>query len=102
MPGKNKQTNSDACETATAEVQVNNARGLHLRFAGLIAREAFQYKSRIAIWKGRRSVDARSMVEMGTLSASNGSHLKISAVGEDATAAVGALVHLFQTYHEED
>ncbi len=89
-------------ETATAEVLVNNARGLHLRFAGLIARQAFQYKSRIAIWKGRKSVDARSMVEMGTLSASNGSHLKISAVGEDASEAVGALVHLFQTYREED
>ena len=79
----------------SALVTVSNTRGLHLRCAGELAKLATAFSSRISIRKGRHQVDAKSMLEIVTLSASPGSKLTVSANGPDAQSALDAVVSFF-------
>ncbi len=79
----------------SAPVTVGNTRGLHLRCAGELAKLATAFSSRISIRKGKHQVDAKSMLEIVTLSASPGSKLTVSACGPDAQRALDAVVSFF-------
>jgi phosphocarrier protein len=79
----------------SAPVTVNNARGLHMRCACELAMLAAAFSSRISISKGKRQVDAKSMLDIVTLSASPGSKLTVSASGSDAQTALEAMVAYF-------
>ncbi len=79
----------------SALVTVSNTRGLHLRCAGELAKLAAAFASHISIRKGKHQVDAKSMLEIITLSASPGSKLTVSANGPDAQSALDAVVSFF-------
>ncbi len=78
----------------TRVVTVNNTQGLHARPAELFVRCAMQYQSKIEVTKGGHCVDAKSMLDVLTLAAAQGSELTITARGDDALAALAALVEL--------
>jgi phosphocarrier protein HPr len=79
----------------TRAVVVANPNGLHMRPASLIAKLANQYQSRIELVRGNERVDGKSMLEIVTLVAENGTNLTIEASGPDAEAAVESLAELF-------
>ena len=89
-----RQTQTNPVDLS-APVTVNNTRGLHLRCAGELAKLATAFSSRISIRKGKHQVDAKSMLEIVTLSASPGSKLTVSACGPDAQRALDAVVSFF-------
>jgi len=83
-------------------VEVKNAFGIHIRPAGIIAKTAISFRSKIAIIRGNEVVNARSIVALTTLGAGLGTRLTIRADGPDAEAAVKAVVALFESKFGED
>ena len=81
-----------------AEVVVLNKHGLHLRFAGRLAAITSNYHSDIILSKGRRSADAKSILDVMSLSASQGTRLGVTVTGADAQEAMEATVAFFNDY----
>ena len=80
-----------------------NPKGLHLRPAGLLAQLAGQYSAEVTLTKDNLTVDARSILDLLTLVATEGSELIVSARGDDAKPAVDAIVQFIATdVTEED
>jgi phosphocarrier protein HPr len=79
------------CET---EVQIVNELGLHLRAAAAFARTAERFKSEIALMRDSMRANGKSIISLVTLAAPRGTRVRIVAEGEDADAAVAALVEL--------
>ncbi len=78
---------------ANKTVVVKNPKGLHLRPAGVLAQLAAAYDSEITLTKDGLTVDARSILDLLTLVATQGSELTVAASGSDAQQAVEALSH---------
>ena len=82
--------------TLSRRVVINNPQGLHARPADLFVREAGQFESRIEVVRGERRVDGKSIIEILTLGAEQGTELDIEATGSDAEAALNVLVELIE------
>jgi len=91
---------TSSCHSAriTREVTILNKRGLHLRFAGQIARIAMGFPSVVKLCKNHQSADARSALALLTLEATCGSKLLIHGEGEQAPAAVEAIGDFIETH----
>jgi phosphocarrier protein HPr len=77
-------------------IVIRNKQGLHARPAELFVRQAMQFQSRIELVHGDRRIDARSMIDVLTLGAAQGTELLLEAEGDDAQAAVDALAALVE------
>jgi len=86
---------------ASGKVVVDNPQGLHARPADLIVRLAKQYQSKIEVVKENQRVDGKSILDLLTLAAVQGTELTIEAMGDDAQAAIDALAALFATNFPE-
>ena len=76
-------------------VVVNNPQGIHARPADLIVRLAKQFQANIEFVKDNYRVDGKSILNLMTLAAEQGTQLVIEADGPDAQAALDALAALF-------
>ncbi len=97
----------DAQQDAEIQVQrkrftVHNKLGLHARAAAKIVQISNQFQSRICIIKNGREADAKSMLDILTLSCPRGTRLEVCAEGEDAVEALAALAVLFDNKFGED
>ena len=81
---------------------VHNKLGLHARAAAKIVKISNQFQSRICIIKNGREADAKSMLDILTLSCPWGTRLEVCAEGEDAAEALAALAVLFDNKFGED
>ena len=83
---------------------VDNPLGLHARPAMLLAQKAAEYSSEITIGRKDREdfVDAKSIMHLLMLAATQGTTLEITAVGPDEAEAAEALAELVRTRFEED
>ena len=77
-----------------AVVRIANKKGLHARASAKIVEAAARFQSRINISKDGQTVDARSIMGLMMLAASEGSEIAIDADGPDAAAALAAIVAL--------
>ena len=86
------------------EATVDNPLGLHARPAMLLAQKAAEYSSEITIARKDRedSVDAKSIMHLLMLAATQGTTLEITAEGPDEAEAAEALAELVRTRFEED
>lgn len=73
---------------------VINPLGLHARAAARFVHLAAQFSSRIRVTRAGQTVDGKSILGLLLLAAARGTVLDIQADGEDAEAAVAALVDL--------
>ena len=71
-----------------------NANGLHARPAAVFAQAAKGFNASIYLHKQTHSANAKSLVAIMALQTVHGDSLQISAAGEDAEAAIAALVAL--------
>ena len=78
----------------TEEVRITNKLGLHARAAAKVVHAANGFVSDIFIGNGDDEVNAKSILGLLTLAASQGTPVTIRADGDDEGAAVDALVHL--------
>lgn len=75
----------------SAEVEVVNALGLHARPSARLTALAGSFRSEVWISRGRRRVNAKSIMGVMMLAAARGSILKLEADGPDEVEAVEAI-----------
>jgi phosphotransferase system HPr (HPr) family protein len=87
----------------TRVIVIRNSQGLHARPAHMFARLARQFQARIELVRDDRRVEARSVIDLLTLGAVQGTELVLEADGQDAQQAVEALVELVESgFPQED
>lgn len=83
-------------------VTINNPQGLHARPAQLFAELAARFNARIEVIKDNQPADAKSILSILTLGATQGTSLRIDATGKDAEEALDALARLVANGFAED
>jgi len=91
---------ADAFVTRT--VVVGNPQGLHARPAEVFVKTASQYQAKIEVVKEGHRVDGKSILNILTLAAVQGTQLCLEANGPDADAALDALSELFARNFDEN
>ena len=84
------------------KITINNKLGLHARAAAKIVQTSSQFHSRISIIKNGREADAKSMLDILTLSCPQGTRIELCAEGKDASEALAALTVLFNNKFDEE
>ncbi|HEV7353002.1 MAG TPA: HPr family phosphocarrier protein [Brevundimonas sp.] len=87
--------------TASATVNICNARGLHARASAKFVKTASGFESEVKVTRDGTTVDARSIMGLLMLGAGLGCDIEIAAEGPDADAAVAALVALVDRRFDE-
>lgn len=87
---------------AQAQLTLTNKLGLHARAAAVFVRALTGLSAHVMVsWEGR-SVNGRSVLELMTLGAPQGSALEIQVSGADAAAALAALTSVVENrFYEE-
>ena len=88
--------------TVVREVEIINTLGLHARPAMQMVDLASRFACDMEIAKGEQKVDAKSIMQVMTLAATQGTKLKFSATGADAAKAVEALAELIARKFDEE
>ncbi len=73
------------------QLTIINRLGLHARAAATLVTTAARFSSRMQIVHGTREADAKSIMAVMMLAAGQGADLMVSAEGEDADEALGAI-----------
>lgn len=80
---------------------LQNDVGLHARPAGLLARTAARFDATTTVYTGDRSADARSLLALLKLNATQGTTLRIVAEGAEAAQALQAIGTLIASKFQE-
>ena len=78
------------------EITIKSKTGLHARPATMFIKEATKFESKILVKKDTKEIDAKSIIGILSLGASQGTVLEISADGPDEQEALNALVDLIE------
>lgn len=87
---------------ASRTVQITNRRGLHARASAKFVTLASSQGMEVTVEKDGSSVTGTSIMGLMMLGAAMGDHITISAEGEGAEAAVGAMCELVEARFGED
>ncbi len=86
----------------TETVTIINKLGLHARAAALFATTAGRYSSQIKVGLNGKSVDAKSVMSLMLLAASQGTEITLDIDGRDQEDAMQAIVTLINDRFNED
>ncbi|MDE1937514.1 MAG: HPr family phosphocarrier protein [Alphaproteobacteria bacterium] len=86
----------------SAVVRITNKRGLHARASAKLVEAAARFQAHVTVSKDGQTVDARSIMGLMLLAASLGSTVEIRADGEDAQAALTAILALVEAKFGEE
>ena len=78
------------------DCDLNLPRSLHARPAAKIAQKAREFKANILLISESGEADAKSMLDILSLAIQPESRLRLLANGEDAEAAIRAVLHIIQ------
>ena len=79
-------------------IKIINKLGLHARASAKLTQVATQFKSDIWIEKSNKKVNAKSIMVLMMLAASQGSDITITTEGSDEQDALNSLVALINDY----
>ena len=82
--------------TAIRSVTLVNPQGFHARPAHLFVKLATSFPCQIEIVKGNETINGKSILDLLTLGAGNGTTLTLRANGPDANSALEALAKLVE------
>ena len=85
----------------TITIKIINKLGLHARASAKLTQVANQFESDIWIEKNDKKVNAKSIMGVMMLAASQGSDVTISTQGSDEKEALNAIVDLINDYFGE-
>ena len=85
----------------TKELTILNKLGLHARAAAKVVSTANEFESTIIITKDGKNADARSIMRLLMLSASQGSRIRIEIDGTDQKDAMKSIERLFNNKFDE-
>ncbi len=83
--------------TQEKEVVIPNKEGLHFRPIMQFVDTAARFGSRVTVQCQGRQADGRSPMELLMLVATQGTTLKVTAIGDDAPEAIAALAQLVES-----
>lgn len=83
--------------TAKAEFTIVNALGLHARAAAQLVKLANRFQSDVYVVKDEQEVNAKSIMGVLMLAATQGSAITVRAEGNDAEPALKAIGELVKT-----
>ena len=93
---------SAATPVLSRTVTIVNRRGLHARAAARFVKTVERFKATITVARKDASVSGLSIMGLMMLAAGPGSTLELRASGEEAPAALDALVQLVADKFDED
>ncbi len=73
------------------EYTITDELGIHARPAGMLVKEAAQFKSNIKIAGPKKEVDAKRIMGVMSMGVKQGDAIKLTIEGEDEEAAAAAL-----------
>ena len=79
------------------KVTVKNATGLHLRPAGVLCKEAMQFKSLITFTKDSITANAKSVLSVLGACVKCGDEIELVCEGEDENEALETLVNAIES-----
>ncbi|MBD3642383.1 MAG: HPr family phosphocarrier protein [Marinobacter sp.] len=82
-------------------VTIINKLGLHARATAKLVATASEFDSQVRIARNSREVDAKNIMQVMMLAASQGTEVELIADGPDEQEAVEALVELIDDYFGE-
>ena len=85
----------------TQEITVVNKLGLHARAASKLVKTAAGFESQITIIKDTQEVDAKSIMGILMLAATQGTNLKIHVEGADEEDAMEIITGMFANFFGE-
>ncbi|MCA9198968.1 MAG: HPr family phosphocarrier protein [Planctomycetales bacterium] len=88
--------------TVSGTVSIKNRQGLHARPADRFVRLALSFDASVTIVKDNQQVDGKSILNLLTLGAEQGTQLEIRTSGTDAEQALAALTALVNSGFDED
>ena len=83
-------------------VVVTNELGLHARPAALVAKTAQQFSAEITLCADSRQVNAKSILDILSLAAGQGTSLIVRGKGEDAEECLKILAGLIRVQFQEE
>jgi len=83
-------------------VRIPNRHGLHARPAAAFVKTAAQFACSVFVARDEIEVNGKSIMGMMMLAAEHGMEITIRATGDDAAAAVDALVALVERGFDEE
>jgi phosphocarrier protein len=83
-------------------VRICNARGLHARASAKLVKVASGFDAEVEVVKDGQAVDARSIMGLLMLGAGIGSDVEVRATGDEAQAALDAVVALIEARFDEE
>ena len=86
---------------ARADAQIINKLGLHARASAKLTQVASGYKCEVWLERNGRRVNAKSIMGVMLLAAGKGSSITVDAQGEDADAALAAVLKLIADKFDE-
>lgn len=98
----NRQTDTSSDSALVREVVICNRRGLHARAAAKFVKTVETFDAEVTVMHNGVEVSGRSIMGLMMLAAGNGTSIRISAAGPDATAALDAIESLITDRFEED
>lgn len=88
-------------QTVSRNVTLVNPQGFHARPAHMFMKLASQFRCNVQIVKGNEVINGKSILDLLTLGAGNGTTLCLRATGDDAETAVEALARLIESGFDE-
>ena len=83
------------------KLEIKNKLGLHARAAALLVQTVNRFSAQVTLTKDGQSADARSIMGVLTLAATQGSKLHVEATGEEAERAMKAIEKLIDARFNE-
>jgi len=84
------------------KIEIINRLGLHARASALLVQTVNKYDAQVKISKDGQTADGRSIMDVLTLAATQGSKIQIEANGEDAERVVKAIERLIEARFNEN
>lgn len=84
------------------KIEIINKLGLHARAAAKLVNTAASFASSVSINFADQQADAKSIMSVMMLAASQGSMINITCDGNDEVAALEAITHLINDYFGEE
>lgn len=84
------------------ETEIVNRLGLHARAAAKLVHTAGAYQSRVTVAKDGEEVDAKSILGVLLLAASQGTTVTVRCDGQDEQAAMRAVTELIENRFDEE
>ena len=83
------------------DIIITNKLGIHARPASLIVRTVLKYNSEVTISKDGVTANAKSIMDVMMLAATQDSLIKLQVTGEDEDEAVKEILSIFEANFDE-